>query len=726
MWNLLRRAINGAARIFLIGRSSSLLFIASLVVLLATGGASAQPANDNFANRIVLTGSSGSQAGDNINATGEPGEGAPSSAIGAIESVWYEWTAPASGSVVFDTCVGRTYDTYLAAYPSFAGAALAFNDDACDTFGSRIDFAVSGGATYYVQVDGFSNNTGAFNLAWNFTIPTRTLSVNGPGGGDGTVTGESPSTISCTFNAGPGTGTCSESVADGTTVVLNALPSPGSVFAGWVDCDAVNDLQCTQTVSGGDETVGARFEILREFVVGGAGNGRGTIADLPNGINCEWDGTSNGGSCGAGNADGITYNLTATAGVNSAFSSWTGCDSVGPNPNECSQLVSGGNESVTANFVRSAYSVSVSSAPAAGGSASGGGNFAPGSSVTVLATANPGYTFVNWTENSVQVSTSASYTFTINADRTLVANFRASVTASRENDLLVDFGTRGLWQFLNNATWQNIHTYNPYAVGAGDLDGSTKDEAIATIYSLSLAARYNNANPWKQLQPAFAKFFVAGDFDGNPRDDIAADLGTSGILVLLNNGTTWTRVHTSASQGLAVGDFDGNGRTDLLADFGSAGLFVRLNSGTWTKLHATSPAHLAAGDLDGGNKDEVIVDLGASGIFARYNNAGGWVKLLALASQGLATGDLDGDGKEELIADLGATGLWARFNNATWRKLNAGDANVVIAADLDRSGRKEVVAGFGATGLFALFNNGTTWRRLHGWPAEGLAAGSFD
>jgi hypothetical protein len=69
------------------------------------------------------------------------------------------------------------------------------------------------------------------------------------------------------------------------------------------------------------------------------------------------------------------------------------------------------------------YSVTLSSNPAAGGTTSGDGTFNSGSSVTVTATANTGYKFANWTENGTAVSTNASYTFTINGNRTLVANF---------------------------------------------------------------------------------------------------------------------------------------------------------------------------------------------------------------------------------------------------------------------------------------------------------------
>lgn len=74
------------------------------------------------------------------------------------------------------------------------------------------------------------------------------------------------------------------------------------------------------------------------------------------------------------------------------------------------------------------YSVSVSANPSAGGSVSGGGAYNSGASVTVSATANTGYAFINWTEGGIEVSTSSSYTFIINKNRTLVANFEPDDT----------------------------------------------------------------------------------------------------------------------------------------------------------------------------------------------------------------------------------------------------------------------------------------------------------
>jgi hypothetical protein len=67
--------------------------------------------------------------------------------------------------------------------------------------------------------------------------------------------------------------------------------------------------------------------------------------------------------------------------------------------------------------------------PSGAGTVSGAGTYNAGASVTVTATPSSStYTFSNWTEGTTPLSTSASYTFTINATRNLVANFTSSNT----------------------------------------------------------------------------------------------------------------------------------------------------------------------------------------------------------------------------------------------------------------------------------------------------------
>ncbi|MBI4558414.1 MAG: hypothetical protein HY706_12605 [Candidatus Hydrogenedentes bacterium] len=74
------------------------------------------------------------------------------------------------------------------------------------------------------------------------------------------------------------------------------------------------------------------------------------------------------------------------------------------------------------------YSVATTASPAAGGTTSGDGTYDSGTEVTVVATANPGYVFENWTGNGVPVSALAGYSFAISANRDLVANFTSVST----------------------------------------------------------------------------------------------------------------------------------------------------------------------------------------------------------------------------------------------------------------------------------------------------------
>ncbi|HEV7405947.1 MAG TPA: cadherin-like beta sandwich domain-containing protein, partial [Chthoniobacteraceae bacterium] len=67
--------------------------------------------------------------------------------------------------------------------------------------------------------------------------------------------------------------------------------------------------------------------------------------------------------------------------------------------------------------------VTAAPSPAAGGTTGGDGTFDLGSSITLSAVPAAKYIFVNWTEDGIPVSTSASYTFNASANRTLTANF---------------------------------------------------------------------------------------------------------------------------------------------------------------------------------------------------------------------------------------------------------------------------------------------------------------
>jgi hypothetical protein len=70
------------------------------------------------------------------------------------------------------------------------------------------------------------------------------------------------------------------------------------------------------------------------------------------------------------------------------------------------------------------YTITLSASPRADGTVGGGGTFVAAASQTVTATPNVGHSFVHWTQNGRVVSTSESYTFALNANVTLVADFK--------------------------------------------------------------------------------------------------------------------------------------------------------------------------------------------------------------------------------------------------------------------------------------------------------------
>lgn len=129
------------------------------------------PANDAFAAAQAISGASGSVAGSNVNATKEVGEPNHALNVGG-SSIWYSWTAPAGGSVVFDTCTSA-FDTTLAAYTGTAVNALSSrasnNDSAACGSGSRqsrISFVATASTTYRIAIDGSFGATGATTLHW--------------------------------------------------------------------------------------------------------------------------------------------------------------------------------------------------------------------------------------------------------------------------------------------------------------------------------------------------------------------------------------------------------------------------------------------------------------------------------------------------------------------------------------------------------------------------------
>ena len=141
---------------------------------------------------------------------------------------------------------------------------------------------------------------------------------------------------------------------------------------------------------------------------------------------------TNGGTVsGAGQYyENTQCTLTATPATGYTFTNWKkGNSVVSTNAEYTFTVTSSTAGTYTATFTAiPQYTITASANPTNGGNVSGGGTFYSGTSCTLTATANTGYAFTNWTKNGAQVSTNPTYTFTVTAAGTYVANF-AQLTA---------------------------------------------------------------------------------------------------------------------------------------------------------------------------------------------------------------------------------------------------------------------------------------------------------
>ncbi len=134
-------------------------------------------------------------------------------------------------------------------------------------------------------------------------------------------------------------------------------------------------------------------------------------------------------------AQGSKVTVSAIPATGYTFTNWTDSGTVNiasTSPNY--QYTIAGNRALVANFtavIAGNFAVNLSSNPAAGGTTIGAGSYNAGSTIAISALPNAGYSFVNWTENGIAVSTSSSFQITALAtNRTLVANF-SSVASSQ-------------------------------------------------------------------------------------------------------------------------------------------------------------------------------------------------------------------------------------------------------------------------------------------------------
>ena len=132
---------------------------------------------------------------------------------------------------------------------------------------------------------------------------------------------------------------------------------------------------------------------------------------------------------------GDNVTLTATANTGHVFSKWVDESNTILSTDNPYTFVAATDLNLTAIFLDNTgatYTITVQVNDSTMGTAVGGGTYTAGEQITLTATPNPGYNFVNWTQVSGfgtnVVGTDPDLIITVTSDKTFVANFEAGST----------------------------------------------------------------------------------------------------------------------------------------------------------------------------------------------------------------------------------------------------------------------------------------------------------
>ena len=226
------------------------------------------------------------------------------------------------------------------------------------------------------------------------------------------------------------------SYRSGTEVTLTATPvNEYYYFVNWTSgTDTLSDDNTITFTATGDATIVANFKPVTFTVKITTVGGRSTL---------------NGSSPKSSYSEDLFYGSEATISAippsNSEFGGWTLNGTLVSSELDYTFTVTQDAEYV-ATFIKDVCTITVEATE--GGSATGGGTYQKGETITLVATPDKGYKFVGWTANNGIVSTSAEYSFMVEEAITIVANFMVD----NDNTAIEETGNQTFSIYPNPAT----------------------------------------------------------------------------------------------------------------------------------------------------------------------------------------------------------------------------------------------------------------------------------
>jgi uncharacterized protein YkwD len=508
--------------------------------------------------------------------------------------------------------------------------------------------------------------------------------------------------------------------ATGSSQTITATAKPGYRFLNWTENGVVVSTNASLTFAlSANRSFVANFQLVQSIAVAASPSAGGSV--------------SGGGTY----LNGTSRTITATANPGYRFLNWTE-NGVIVSTNASHTFPLSANRSFVANFQR-VQTITLAASPSAGGSVSGGGIYSYGTSRTITAAANPGYRFLNWTENGVVVSTNASLTFALSANRSFVANFQRVQTITLAASPSTGGSVSGGGIYPNGTSRTITATANP---GYGLLSWTENGVVVSTNASYTFALTAN-----RSFVANFRKLFVVSvtpSSNGTVTSPVTSILsgGTvtfqatpakgftvkhwmvngkihqiGGTSLVLGNITT--RSVVMAVFGIPSDDFNVDSKNDLVWQNQTTGQITRwsmanksrLATGTFTPQPANATWQLVGrGDFNRDNFNDLVFQSKTTGDITLWYMKNG----TRLVGGGLlnrqpghanwrvvATGDFNNDAMTDLVLQnittaetriylvnskrqvIGVTNFSARLTNPDWRICGAGD--------VDRDGHADII-----------------------------------
>ena len=263
-------------------------------------------------------------------------------------------------------------------------------------------------------------------------------------------------------------------------------------------------------------------------------------------------------------------------------------------------LPSHGGSSGQVSYDDSLIYVTVRSNPTAGGTVTGANIYSLGDAVTVTATANEGYYFVNWTENGVVVSTNAIYNFTVTNSRALVANFNPVSYMITAMSNPADGGVvTGAGTYINGTVCTLTAIANtgylfqcwmkPNGVVVSDTPAYSFEVTEAATYIAQFNEVIGSGTATDETLPSHSYYNYTLSQQIYTADEIGS-LNLINSVSFYNNGTTKTRNYSVYM--VNTDKFVFNSSSDWIMVTAADQVFsgnVTMTAGEWTTITLTNP-----------------------------------------------------------------------------------------------------------------------------------------